>query len=168
MKPFLKKLMGIIFIIIIVAAFGVGYFFNKFNLDKWKPTKLVEQIPYDEVLEITEFEETEFYDSVNKFIKAEMIVKVRFVSHIEPIEKLPSEYKDELKKAYSNIEICVKEIPSLEVLEKMKEALADSKYLRLIEGKEIQSFFIETKINNKRVKRIEKIFMKPDSYYFVK
>jgi hypothetical protein len=62
----------------------------------------------------------------------------------------------------------VKEIPSKEALEKMMEALADSKYLELIEDKEIQAFLYEAKLNNKKVKRIEKIFLKPESYFFVK
>jgi hypothetical protein len=50
----------------------------------------------------------------------------------------------------------------------MKEALAVGNYIKLIENKEIQAFLYETKINNKKVKRIEKIFLKSDSYFFVK
>jgi hypothetical protein len=66
------------------------------------------------------------------------------------------------------MDIYVKEIPNQEALEKMKEALAVGNYIKLIEDKEIQAFLYETKINNKKVKRIEKIFLKPDSYFFVK
>ena len=169
MKSFGKKLITTIFIILLAAAlFLLGFYLDKFDIVKWKPVTLVEQIPYGEVLEITEFEEIEFYDSMNKFIGAEINIRVKFASHIEPIEKLPSEYKNELKKAYSDVDIYVKEIPSLEGLEKMKVALADSKYLKLIEDKEIQAFFVETRINNKKIKRIEKIFLNPESYYFVK
>ncbi|NIN91762.1 hypothetical protein GTO36_01950, partial [bacterium] len=78
--------------------------------------------------------------SMNQFIRAEIVIRVRFAAHIEPVERLPLEYKNELKKAYSNPHIYVKEIPSKEALEKMMEALAESKYLELIEGKDIQAF----------------------------
>ena len=169
MMRFAKRLMTLILIIFIAAALAlIGFYLDKFDIVKWKPVTLMEQIPYGEIIEITEFKETEFYDSMNKFIGAEIRIKVRFAAHIEPTEKLPTEYKNKLKKAYSNIELYVKEIPSSEALEKMKEALADSKYLNLIENKEIQAFFYETKINSKKVKRLEKLFVKPESYYFVK
>lgn len=169
MKPLLKKFFRILLIILVAAAFAVlGFYFNKFNLDKLKPTTLVEQIPFGEVLEVTGFEDAEFYDSTNEFIGAEIRIKVKFASHIEPIDRLPSEYKRGLKKAYSNVEILVKEIPSKEVLEKMIEALADSKFLKLIENKEVQASFVETKIDNKKLKSIEIVFVNPESYYFVK
>lgn len=169
MKSFGKKLMTTIYVIIVaVVLFLVLFYLDKFNIVRLRPVTLVEQIPYGEVIEIEAFEETEFYDSMNQFIRAEIVIRVRFAAHIEPVERLPLEYKDELKKAYSNPDIYVKEIPSKEALEKMMEALADSKYLELIEDKEIQAFLYETKINNKKVKRIEKIFLKPESYFFVK
>jgi len=169
MKSFGKKLIKTIFIIILATAlFLLVFYLDKFDIVRLRPVTLVEQIPYGETIEIEEFEETEFYDSMNKFIGADIVIRVRFAAHIEPVERLPLEYKDELKKAYSNVDIYVKEIPSKEALEKMMEALADSKYLELIENKEIQAFLYETKINNKKVKRIEKIFLKPESYFFVK
>jgi hypothetical protein len=155
-------------IILAVVLFLVLFYLDKFNIVRLSPVTLVEQIPYGEVIEIEEFEETEYYDSMNKFIGADIVIRVRFTAHIEPVERLPLEYKDELKKAYSNVDIYVKEIPNKEALEKMMEALADSKYLELVEDKEIQAFLYETKINNKKVKRIEKIFLKPESYFFVK
>ncbi|NIO49616.1 MAG: hypothetical protein GTN73_09320 [Candidatus Aminicenantes bacterium] len=169
MKSFGKKLMTTIFVIILVIVlFLLVFYLDKFDIIRLRPVTLVEQIPYGEVIEIGEFEETEFYDSMNKFIGADIVIRVRFAAHIEPAERLPTEYKNELKKAYSNVDIYVKEIPSKEALEKMMEALADSKYLKFIEDKEIQAFLYETKINNKKVKRIEKIFLTPDSYFFVK
>jgi len=169
MKPFLKKFLITIFIIFVAAAFAFfGFYFNKFGLDILKPTKLVEHIPFGEVLEVTGFEEKEFYDSKNEFIGAEIIIKVKFASQIEPVEKLPSEYKRGIKKAYSNVDIYVKEIPNKEVLDKMKEALESSQYLKLIESEEVQASFIETKIDNKKVKSIEKIFVRPEDYYFIK
>lgn len=169
MKSFGKKLMTTIYVIIVVVViFLVVFYLDKFNIIKLRPVTLVEQIPYGEVIEIEGFEETEFYDSMNKFIGAEIVIRVRFAAHIEPVERLPLEYKNELKKAYSNTDIYVKEIPSPEALEKMMEALAESKYLELIEEKEIQASLYETKINNRKVKRIEKIILKPESYFFVK
>jgi hypothetical protein len=169
MKSFGKKLMTTIYVIILaVVLFLLAFYLDKFDIVKLRPVTLVEQIPYGEVIEIEEFDKTEFYDSMNKFIGADIVLRARFVAHIEPVERLPLEYKDELKKAYSNVDIYVKEIPSKEALEKMMEALADSKYLKLIEDKDIQAFLYETKINNKKVKRIEKIFLKPESYFFVK
>jgi hypothetical protein len=169
MKSFGKKLMTTIYVIILaVVLFLLAFYLDKFDIVKLRPVTLVEQIPYGEVIEIEEFDKTEFYDSMNKFIGADIVLRVRFAARIEPVERLPLEYKDELKKAYSNVDIYVKEIPSKEALEKMMEALADSKYLKLIEDKDIQAFLYETKINNKKVKRIEKIFLKPESYFFVK
>ncbi len=50
----------------------------------------------------------------------------------------------------------------------MREALESSKYLKLIKNKEIRVTFKESKLGNKRVKRIEEIFIKSDGYYFVK
>jgi hypothetical protein len=169
MKSFGKKLMTTIYVIIVaVVVFLIVFYLDKFDIVKLRPVTLVEQIPYGQVLEIENSEQTEFYDSMNKFIGAEIVIRVRFAARIEPVERLPVEYKDELKKAYSNIDLYVKDIPSKEALDKMMEALANSKYLELIENKEIQAFLYETKINNKKVKRIEKMFLKPESYYFVK
>jgi hypothetical protein len=169
MKSFGKKLSRTIFVMIIATVlFLIVFYLDKFDIVKLRPITLVEQIPYEEVIEIEVFEETEFYDSMNKFIGAEIVIRVRFAAHIEPADRLPLEYKDELKRAYSNVDIYVKEILSKEVLDKMMEALADSKYLELIKDKEIQAFLYETKLNNKKVKRIEKIFLKPESYFFVK
>jgi len=170
MKSFFKKLIVALILIVIIAAAVVvlGLYFNKINLNMWKSTPLVEKIPYGQNLEVIEFKEAEFYDSTNEFIGAEIRIKVKFASQIEPKNKLPSEYKRGLKKAYSNVDIYVKDIISLEMLEKMKEALAESRYLKLIEGKEVRAEFYETKINNKKVKSIEKLFVMPDSYYFVK
>ncbi|NIM57374.1 MAG: hypothetical protein GTO16_00310 [Candidatus Aminicenantes bacterium] len=169
MKSFGKKLMTSIYLIILaVVVFLVLFYLDKFNIVRLRPVTLVEQIPYGQVIEIEAFEETEFYDSMNQFIRAEIIIRVRFAAHIEPVQRLPLEYRDELKKAYSNVDIHVKEIPSKEALEKMLEALADSKYLELVGDSEIQAFLYETKIDNRKVKRIEKIFLKPESYFFVK
>ncbi|NQT80932.1 MAG: hypothetical protein HQ555_11150 [Candidatus Aminicenantes bacterium] len=169
MKPFLKKLLSILLIVFIAVAFAVaGFYFNKYGLDFLKRTKLVEQIPFGEVIEITGFEEKEFYNSKNEFIGAEIRIKVRFASKLEPVEKLPSEYKRGIEKAYSNVVIIVKEIPSKELLDKMKEALEGSEFLKLIDSAEVQVSYIETKINKKRVKSIEEIFVKPESYYFIK
>lgn len=169
MKSFGKKLSRTIFVMIIATVlFLIVFYLDKFDIVKLRPITLIEQIPYEEVIEIEVFEETEFYDSMNKFIGAEIVIRVRFAAHIEPADRLPLAYKDELKRAYSNVDIYVKEILSKEVLDKMMEALADSKYLELIKDKEIQAFLYETKLNNKKVKRIEKIFLKPESYFFVK
>jgi len=66
------------------------------------------------------------------------------------------------------VDIYVKEIPNKEVLDKMKEALESSQYLKLIESEEVQASFVETKIDNKKVKSIEKIFVRPEDYYFIK
>jgi hypothetical protein len=169
MKSFGKKLMRTIYLIIVaVVVFLIVFYLDKFDIVKLRPVTLVEQIPYGRVLEIENSEQTEFYDSMNKFIGAEIVIRVRFAARIEPVERLPVEYKDELKRAYSNVDLYVKDIPSKEALDKMMVALANSKYLELIENKEIQAFLYETKINNKKVKRIEKMFLKPESYYFVK
>lgn len=169
MKPFLKKLLSIFIIVFIAVAFAVlGFYFNKYGLDFLNRTKLVEHIPFGEVIEITGFEEKEFYNSKNEFIGAEIRIKVRFASKLEPAEKLPSEYKLGIKKAYSNVVIIVKEIPSKELLDKMKEALEGSEFLKLIDSAEVQVNYIETKIDKKRVKSIEEIFVKPESYYFIK
>ncbi len=169
MKSFAKKLTRTIFVIIIATIlFLIVFYLDKFDIVRLKPITLVEQIPYEEAIEIEGFEETEFYDSMNKFIGAEIVIRVRFAAHIEPAERVPLEYKDELKRAYSNVDIYVKEIPSKETLEKMMEALTDSKYLELIENKGIQAFLYEAKLNNKKAKRIEKIFLTPESYFFVK
>jgi hypothetical protein len=169
MKSFGKKLMRTIYVIIVaVVVFLIVFYLDKFDIVKLRPVTLVEQIPYGQVLEIENAEQTEFYDSMNKFIGAEIVIRVRFAARIEPVERLPVEYKDELKKAYSNVDLYVKDIPSKEALDKMMEALTNSKYLELIENKEIQAFLYETKINNKKVKRKEKMFLKPESYYFVK
>ena len=169
MKSFGKKLIRTIFILILATViFLTVYYLDKFNIIRLRSVTLVEQVPYGEVLEIEEFEETEFYDSMNKFIGADIVIRVRFAARIEPVERLPLEYRDELKKAYSNIDVYVKEIPSQEALEQMMEALATGNFIKLIEDKEIQAFLYETKLDNKKVKRIEKIFLKPDSYIFVK
>ncbi len=169
MKSFGKKLVKTLFIIILATViFLIVFYLDKSDIIRLRPVTLVEQIPYGEVLEIEEFEETEFYDSMNQFLGADIVIRVRFAAHIEPVERLPQEYRNELKKAYSSVDIYVKEIPSQEALVRMKEALAAGRYIKLIEDKEIQAFLYETKIDNKKVKRIEKIFLKPDSYFFVK
>ena len=169
MKPIMKKLFNVIFIIIFAAALVVlGFFVSKFNLDKWRPAKLVEQIPFGEVIEVTGYEDAEFYDSKNEFIGAEMKIRVEFVSKIEPAAKLPAEYKQGIRKAYSKIDIVVKDIPSKENLEKMKLALDEIKYLKLIETEDITAEYVERKIDGKKVKSLAKIFARPENYYFVK
>jgi hypothetical protein len=165
MKSFFK----IIFIVIFAAALVVlGFFASKFNLDKWRPAKLVEQIPFGEIIEVAGYEDAEFYDSKNEFIGAEMKIRVQFVSRIEPVAKLPAEYKQGIRKAYSKIDIVVKDIPSKEDLEKMKLALDEIKYLKLIETVDITAEYVERKIDGKRVKSLSKIFARPENYYFVK
>lgn len=169
MKPFMEKLFKVIFIIIFAAALIVlGFFVSKFDLDKWRPAKLVEQIPFGEVIEVTGYEDAEFYDSKNEFIGAEMKIRVEFVSKIEPAAKLPAEYREGIRKAYSKIDIVVKDIPSKENLEKMKLALDEIKYLKLIETEDITAEYVERKIDGKKVKSLAKIFARPENYYFVK
>jgi hypothetical protein len=169
MKPFLKKFFKFFFIIIFAVALLLsGYFLNKFDLDRWKPAKLVEQIPFEKVIEVTGYEDAEFYDSKNEFIGAEMIIRVEFESNIEPVAKLPAEYRQGIRKAYSEIDIYVKDIPDKEALEKMKQGLDESKYLKLIETVGIDAEYVETKIDGKKVKSLAKIFVRPEHYYFVK
>jgi hypothetical protein len=169
MKPFMKKFFKAFIILVVIAALATAViYFDLYKLDWISPTLLVEQIPYEEVFEIKGFEDAEFYDSTNEFIGAEIRIDVRFLSHISPPEKLPEEYKKGEKKEYSNVNIYVKDVPSLKALEKMREALQSSKYLKLIKNKEIRTTFRESKLGNKKVKRIEEIFVKSDGYYFVK
>jgi head-tail adaptor len=169
MKPFLKRFFKTIFIIIFAAALIVlGFFINKFDLDKLKPIKLVEQIPFGQVVEVTGYEDAEFYDSKNEFIGAEIRIRVEFESRIEPAVKLPVEYKQGVRKAYSDIDIYVKDIESKEQLEKMKQALEEIKYLKLIEGEGVQADYVEKKIDGKKIKSLAKLYLKPDNYYFVK
>ncbi len=168
MKPILKRTITIAVIILIIASLVfLGIHFKKINLEKWKPKPLVEQIPYEEELEVLEYEDAEFYDSTNEFMRAEIKIKVRFPSRFEPADRLPSEYKRGQKKAYTTAEINVIDIPSLEMLGKMKQALVQRKYLKLAKNKEIQVNLKESQIDGKKVKAIEKIFLKPESYYFV-
>lgn len=169
MKPFVKKFLKAFIILVVIAALAaVVIYFDLYKLDWISPTLLVEQIPYEKVFEITEFEDAEFYNSTNEFIGAEIRIGVRFLSHILPAEKLPEEYKKGEKKEYSNVNIYVKDVPSMKALEKMREALESSKYLKLIKDKEIYATFHESKLGNKKVKRIEEISVKSDGYYFVK
>lgn len=169
MKPFMKSIFKIIFIIVFAIALVVlGFFVSRFNLDKWRPAKLVEQIPFGEIIEVTGYEDAEFYDSKNEFIGAEMKIRVEFVSIIEPAAKLPVEYKQGIRKAYSKIDIVVKDIPSKEFLEKMKLALDEIKYLKLIETADITAEYFERKIDGKKVKSLAKIFARPENYLFVK
>jgi hypothetical protein len=164
----MKKLSRIVILIIGAAAFALlGFYSHKINIDKWKPKALIEQIPYEEAMEVLGFEEAEFYTSANEFMRAEIKIKVKFPSHIEPADRLPSEYKSGQKRAYSTAEIVVTDIPSAEMLTKMKEALSQRKYLKLAKSQEMQVVFKETRIDHKKVKSIEKISIKPESYYFV-
>ncbi len=169
MKPLMKSLFKAAFIILFAAALIIlGFFASKFNLDKWRPAKLVEQIPFGEVIEVTGYEDAEFYDSKNEFIGAEMKIRVEFVSRIEPAAKLPAEYRQGIRKAYSKIEIVIKDIKSQEDLEKMKKALDEIKYLKLIETADITAEYVERKIDGKKVKSLSKIFARPENYLFVK
>lgn len=169
MKPLMKSLFKAAFIILFAAALIIlGFFASKFNLDKWRPAKLVEQIPFGEVIEVTGYEDAEFYDSKNEFIGAEMKIRVEFVSRIEPAAKLPAEYRQGIRKAYSKIEIVIKDIKSQEDLEKMKKALDEIKYLKLIETADITAEYVERKIDGKKVKSLAKIFARPENYLFVK
>lgn len=169
MKPFMKKFFKFIFIIVFaVGLIILGIFFNKFNLDKWRPAKLVEQIPFGEIIEVTGYEDAEFYDSKNEFIGAEVRIRVEFESRIEPVAKLPTEYRQGIRKAYSEIDIYVKDIPTKEFLENMKLALDEIKYLKLVETEGIDVEYVQTRLDGKKVKSLSKIFVKPDSYYFVK
>lgn len=169
MKPFVKKFFKVIFIVIFaVALLLLGFFINKFNLDKWRPAKLVEQVPFGEVIEVTGYEDAEFYDAKNEFIGAEIRIRVEFESKIEPVAKLPAEYRQGVRKAYSEIDIYVKDIPSKEFLENMKKGLDESKYLKLIETEEIDVEYKESRIDGKKVKSLVKIVVRPENYYFVK
>ncbi len=169
MKPFMKKFLKAFIILVVIAALATAViYFDLYKLDWISPTLLVEQIPYEEIFEIKEFEDAEFYDSTNEFMGAEIRISVRFQSLILPPEKLPEEYKKGEKKEYSNVNIYVKDVPNLKALEKMREALENSKYLKLIKNKEIRVTFHESKLGNRRVKRIEEISVKSDGYYFVK
>jgi len=169
MKPIVKKFFKVIFIVIFAAALLLlGFFINKFNLDKWRPAKLVEQIPFGEVIEVTGYEDAEFYDAKNEFIGAEIRIRVEFESKIEPAAKLPAEYKQGIRKAYSEIDIYVKDIPSKEFLENMKKGLDESKYLKLIETEGIDAEYKESRIDGRKVKSLVKIFVRPENYYFVK
>jgi hypothetical protein len=92
MKAFGKKLVRTLFLIILATAiFLVVFYLDKFDIVRLRAVTLVEQIPYGEVLEIEEFEETEFYDSMNQFIGADIVIRVRFAARIEPVERLPLE-----------------------------------------------------------------------------
>jgi len=169
MKPFMKRFFKTVFIIIFaVALIVVGFFINKFDLDKLRPAKLVEQIPYGQVVEVSAYEDAEFYDSKNEFIGAEIRIRVEFESKIEPAAKLPAEYKQGMRKAYSEIDLYVKDIESKEQLEKMKQALEELGYIKLIESEGIQADYVERKIDGKKIKSLEKLYLKPDNYYFVK
>ena len=169
MKPLLKKSLKAIIIIVVLAGLVTAViYFDLYKLDWIRPTLLVEQVPYEEVCEINEFEDAEFYDSTNEFMGAEIRIGVRFLAVIAPPEKLPEEYKEGVKKEYSNVNIFVKDVPSLKTLEKMREALESSKFLKLIKNKEIHVTFLESRLGNKKVKRIEEISVKSDGYYFVK
>ena len=169
MKPFLKKFFKFFFIFIFAVALLLsGYFLNKFDLGRLRHAKLIEQIPYEEVIKVTSYEDAEFYDSKNEFIGAEMIIRVEFESKIEPVAKLPAEYRQGIRKAYSEIDIYVKDIPDKESLEKMKQGLDESKYLKLIETEGIEAEYVESKIDGKKVKSLAKIFVRPEHYYFVK
>jgi len=169
MKPFMKSIFKLIFVIIFAVALVVlGFFASKFNLDKWRPAKLVEQIPFGEVIEVAGYEDAEFYNAKNEFIGAEIKIRVEFVSRIEPAAKLPADYKEGIRKAYSKIDIVVKDIQSKEGLEKMKLALDEIKYLKLIETADITAEYVERKIDGKRVKSLAKIFARPENYNFVK
>jgi hypothetical protein len=164
----MKKLSRIVFLIIGAAAFALlGFYSHKININKWKPKPLIEQIPFEETLEVVGSEEAEFYTSANEFMRAEIKIKVKFPSLIEPADRLPSEYKSGQKIASSTAEILVTDIPSSEMLTKMKEALSQRKYLKLAKNQEMQVVFKETRIDHKKVKSIEKISLKPESYYFV-
>jgi len=165
MKRFFKTVFIIIFA---VALIVVGFFINKFDLDKLRPAKLVEQIPYGQVVEVSAYEDAEFYDSKNEFIGAEIRIRVEFESKIEPAAKLPAEYKQGMRKAYSEIDLYVKDIESKEQLEKMKQALEELGYIKLIESEGIQADYVERKIDGKKIKSLEKLYLKPDNYYFVK
>ncbi len=165
----MKKVFKAVFVIIFaVALIVLGFFVSKFNLDKWRPAKLVEQIPFGEIIEVSRYEDAEFYDSKNEFIGAEMRIWVEFVSKIEPKAKLPAEYKQGIRKAYSKIEIVVKDIPSKEFLEKMKLALDEIKYLKLVETADITAEYVDRRIDGKKVKSLAKIFARPENYLFVK
>jgi hypothetical protein len=169
MKPLMKKFLKAFIILVIIAALATAViYFDLYKLDWISPTLLVEQISYEEVFEINEYEDAEYYDSTNAFMGAEIRINVRFLAHILPLEKLPEEYKKGEKKEYSSVNIYVKDVPSLKALEKMREALESSKYLKLIKNKEIRVTFRESKLGNKKVKRIEEISVKSDGYFFVK
>jgi len=165
----MKRFFKTIFIIIFAAALIVlGSLLKKFDLDTLRPVKLVEQIPYGLVIEVSAYEDAEFYDSKNEFIGAEIRIRVEFESKIEPVAKLPAEYKQGTKKAYSEIDIYVKDIESKEQLEKMKQALEEIGYIKLIESEGIQADYVEKKIDGKKIKSLAKLYLKPDNYYFVK
>jgi len=165
----MKRIFKTIFIIIFAAALiVVGFFLNKFDLDRLRPAKLVEQIPYGLVIEVSAYEDAEFYDSKNEFIGAEIRIRVEFESRIEPAAKLPADYRQGMRKAYSEIDLYVKDIESKEQLEKMKQALEEIGYIKLIESEGIQADYIEKKIDGKKIKSLEKLYLKPDNYYFVK
>lgn len=169
MKLFPKKLFGTVIIIIIIAVIAVAaYFISKSGLGWLRPSPLVEQIPREEIIEIKGFEDAEFYDSTNEFIGAEIRINVSFDSHFLPAEKMPSEYKEGQKKVSSSAVILVKDIASLEILEKMREALASSSYLKLRKESEIQAVFGEAKIDGKKAKIIKELNLKADDYYFVR
>lgn len=169
MSPLFKKFFKFFFVILFAVALVVlGFFISKYGWDKWRPAKLVEQIPFGEVIEVTAYEDAEFYDSKNEFIGAEVRIRVEFESKIEPKAKLPTEYRQGIRKAYSKIDIYVKDIPTKEFLENMKVALDEIKYLKLIESEGITAEYVQTRIDGKKVKSLAKIFVKPDNYYFVK
>jgi hypothetical protein len=164
----MKKFSRIVILIIGAAAFAVlGFYSNKININRWKPKPLIEQIPFEEALEVLGSEQAEFYTSANEFMRAEIKIKVKFPSHIEPADRLPSEYRSGQKKAYSTLEIVVTDIPSAELLAKMKEALSQRKYLKLAKNQDMQVVFKETRIDHKKIKSIERISLKPENYYFV-
>ncbi len=165
MKNFFKTFL---IIILAAAAFVLGFLVSKADMSKWKPSPLVEAIPYGEVIEMTSFAEAEFYDSKNEFMGAEIQVNIKYPARLEPASKLPAEYKEGMKKLYSSCVLHVKEIPSKEVLEKMKQALSESRHLKLVEGEGVRVSYVEDKIEGRKAKRIVKIELKPENYYFVK
>ncbi len=109
MKSFAKKLIRTIFLIIIATVlFLIVFYLDKFDIVKLRPITLVEQIPYEEVIEIEAFEETEFYDSMNKFIGAEIVIIVKFADHIDPAKRLLIDYKYELNTGSSDVDLYLK------------------------------------------------------------
>lgn len=141
---------------------SIGLFFLGFFVDKLiqlrRSEPLVEQKPYEKVFEIKGFELIKNYNSEDKFVDAEIKIKIEFIS---PLEELPEKYKKR------EIPLYVKGIPKLDKLESMREAFNNNKYLKIV--REVNADYEEIKFKDRKTARIIRgIYLNPENYNFVK